>query len=363
MGQFDHDDLMFASRIAGLRRKPRRAAGGDFAGDFAAAGGEDPLLRVLVGAALAERQQRQADALQRAAEAERFNRERSATQEDADTKWQRALQAQVAANRRADEVGARQRGYAVEDRVAGLKERSDERKHTEGREDARDKTGRIRQLTDYVAQARANGDDLAPELLAELEQLTGTPHKAAASAGGLNRIQREALTNAGLQRVTRDLEAGNITEAQAMERIGQLRDPAAALRTAAPPPRTTPAEDLTNVVDSNLAEFSGKTQDTDVNDLFGGEGSFKGMADPERAAAMDRSIERLLREGKSPEEIGWMARESIRQQKHIDPTTLDTEGIFELDKGGETAWHQYGERFRRRAAELRARLSAPANAG
>ena len=296
-------------------------------------------------------------------EQDRMRQEREARQEEERARWEHALQLQTMQNQRDDSIFAR--GTAREDTVdaRNWQRTEDDRKRRDQLEQLQieqaRKVGQVPlDMRDPALRAAQEGRE--KERLARItagEDVPMDPTPGAPNEGPqFGKDQRTALRNMALKRAA-DLRATG-RDAEAEKVLSQMNNPAGLADAAMPRPTKSARDELADLVAGNLTPFADKWQDTDPSDLWNGEGKRPGLNnDPAKAARRDEVITRLLREGRKPEEIGWLAHEALRSQTVLPQTKLNTESYFRQDNvNNSPAWYEYGEYWKKRAQELAAGL-------
>ena len=366
---FSHDDLMFATRLARMGGG-RDRRGLDLLAAMSGGGGgnrgeqTDALVGALVQSALAERQAKVEAGLRRAAADSDWEKRRAAAVEDRDAGSARFF-AELGARKNSEE---RARAGAVEDRDFGAKDRGAARKaefeqRTRELERA-DRQARNRAIYEQTGEWPA--DDASP---------TTQP---GVGGVGFGKQQRDALTNEAIATLVAKVKSGEISPEQMQNQLAGLRDPKNAMAVAAPPPRRSAEEQVGDLVRATATSKRGTDWDVSAGKLYG-------MLDADQSLreARDQSIVRLLKAGKKPAEIGYMAKAALLGQSDlpigssstagkiagetlasvatvpmkllgIGPGgTLESDSVFSGDR---FAPHEYGEHWRQRAEELLASL-------
>lgn len=339
-----HNNEMFAAALARRLRGPQ-VEPDELAGLFAAAGNQpDPhaaLAEAATQAAMLERRQAMAEAArQREMETEYRLREQQAQAEDS-----RRMQA-------ADIGFQRQRGATKEDwQLQREAAREDYQRALQERKD-QSRTGFLQRAAELEREDTGKWPTFTPDMPAGWD--------AAAQEGGtgLDTATRAAFFGSAIKRAEEDVAAGKITPEEADERVRRVRAaPTAYFKSLAP--KKSAEEELVDVVNANLVPWTksgivgDRWMDFSADDL---EENLAGSLSPQR----DAVIHKLLMKGRSPEEIGWIARKALENQKVVDPSKLDA-GWFQQDVDSKTgyrpAWHNYGELWRRRALQVASQMA------
>ncbi len=342
-----HENLMMGARLANMARGGggRRAELGSL---LTAAPGADPL-----ELAIAEHVQRQ----------DEQTRERAFRKSEERDRWNRALAMQAREEATTDARDEKRFAREEPDRTLNrnrnkaeldafkttpreVKRGSEISGDAFAREEAAAEKRRAAERNQAFEQERYR---MTGDLPADLRE-----EGAAGGAGpAMNPKTREALTNTALLRAAQLRAEGR--EAEAQEILSGLGDVTKLTDAAMPKSKISPETHVQNVTNAAAANFKGDWTDTEPGDFW------KAMeADPDLKASRDQAIVRLLKAGKSPAEIGYIARQSLGQQTSVPQAGwngLDT-GFFQNDKN---AGHYYGELWRQHADRLLGAMGGAAN--